>query len=75
VIAAAATNTRIRGNVAVGNPGIQVSVAVQGTAGVDIWDLSAPGATVYDRNVCMTGINAPCSGVSNPSAVPRKPGI
>jgi len=73
VIAAAATNTKIRGNVVVGNPGIQVSVGVQGTAGVDIWDQSAAGATTYDRNVCVTAINAPCSGVSAP-AVPRKPG-
>jgi hypothetical protein len=73
VIAAPATNTKVRGNVFVGNPPVQVSVGVQGSAGVDIWDLSAPGATVYDRNVCMTAINAPCSGVSAP-AVPRKPG-
>ena len=72
VIFAPATNTRVRGNVAVGNPPVQVSVGVSGSAGIDIWDQSAPGATTFDKNVCMTGINAPCPGVSG-NAVPRKP--
>ena len=30
------------------------------------------GATTFDKNVCMTGVNAPCPGVSG-NAVPRKP--
>jgi hypothetical protein len=56
-----------------GNPPVQVSVGVQGSTGVDIWDQTAPGATRYDRNVCATGINAPCDGLAAP-ATPRKPG-
>jgi len=68
-----ATNTRVRGNVVVGNPSIQLAVGVPGTAGVDIWDQSGPGATTFDRNVCVTTINAPCPSLSV-TTVPRKPG-
>jgi hypothetical protein len=67
-----ATNTRVRGNVAVGNPPIQLSVGVPGTAGIDIWDQSRPGETTFDRNLCVTAINAPCPDLSL-AAVPRKP--
>ncbi|PYR60202.1 MAG: hypothetical protein DMF91_12800 [Acidobacteria bacterium] len=69
-----ATNTRVRGNVVVGNPPIQQSTGVPGTAGVDIWDQSAPGATSFDKNICVTGVNAPCPNLA-PSQVPRKPGL
>ena len=69
-----ATNSRIRGNVAVGNPPVQLSVAVPNSSGVDIWNQSAAGANnVFDRNVCMTAVNAPCPDVAS-SAIPRKPG-
>jgi hypothetical protein len=67
------TNTLVRGNVAVGNPPVQQSVGITGSAGVDIWDQSAPGTTTFDRNVCITAINARCPAFST-SAVPRKPG-
>jgi parallel beta-helix repeat protein len=73
VIAAAATNTRIRGNIAVGNPSIQQSIGVAGSVGVDIWDQSPRGATFFDNNLCITAVNAPCPGLA-PSQVPRKPG-
>src|SRR5438093_1287253 len=59
-----ATNTRVRGNVAVGNPPLQQSTGVPGTAGVDIWDQSAPGATSFDKNICVTSINAPCPNLA-----------
>jgi hypothetical protein len=71
-VGAAATNTRIRGNVVVGNPPIQVSTAVPGSVGVDIWNLSASGATTFDKNLCTTSINAPCPG-QPVGIVPRKP--
>jgi len=58
----------------VGNPPIQQSTGVPGTAGVDIWDQSAPGATSFDKNICVTAINAPCPNLA-PSQVPRKPGL
>jgi parallel beta-helix repeat protein len=51
----AATNTRIRGNVAVGNPSIQLSTGVPGSVGVDIWDQSPRGATSFDNNLCIMG--------------------
>lgn len=73
VIFAAATNTTVRGNVAVGNPPVQQSVGTPGSVGVDLWDQSTPGQTRFDRNVCVTGVNAPCSGLAT-DAVPRKPG-
>jgi len=72
IVFPAATNTRVRGNVAVGNPPIQLSVSVAGTAGVDIWDQSSSGTTTFDRNVCVTAVNAPCPDLSL-TAVPRKP--
>jgi parallel beta-helix repeat protein len=74
VVFAAATNSRIRGNVVVGNPPVQLSVGVPNSVGVDIWNQSAPGANnVFDRNVCVTAVNAPCPTVSS-NAMPRKPG-
>lgn len=74
VVFAAATNTRIRGNVAVGNAPIQQSVAVNGRGGVDIWDQSpAANNNVFTGNVCLTAINAAWPEVSA-GAVPRKPG-
>jgi parallel beta-helix repeat protein len=73
IVFPAATNTRIRGNVVIGNPAIQVSTGVSGSAGVDIWILSAPGATTFDKNLCLTSINAPCPDQAA-GTVPRKPG-
>jgi len=67
-----ATGTMVRGNVAVGNPPIQLSVSNPESTGVDIWDQSARGQTTFDRNVCVTAINAPCPNLST-VAVPRKP--
>jgi hypothetical protein len=72
VVFPSATNTVIRGNVAVGNPPVQLAVGVPGSVGVDIWDQAAPGTTTVDRNVCVTAINASCPVVSG-AAVPRKP--
>ena len=74
VIFAAATNTRVRRNVAVGNAPIQQAVAVNGRGGVDIWDQSpAANNNLLTGNVCLTAINAACPSVSA-DAVPRKPG-
>jgi parallel beta-helix repeat protein len=74
VVFPAATNSRIRGNVVVGNPPIQQSNSVPTGGGFDIWDQSAPGNNnSFDRNMCLTGMNAPCPAFST-NAVPRKPG-
>ena len=68
-----AANNAIRQNVAVGNPPIQQSISVPTGGGVDIWDQSPRGATTFDKNLCITAVNAPCPGLA-PSQVPRKPG-
>ena len=74
VVFPAATNSRIRGNVAVGNPGIQQSNSLPAGAGVDIWDQSAPGNNnSFTGNMCLSGVNAPCPAFAT-GAIPRKPG-
>jgi hypothetical protein len=73
IVGITATDTVIRSNVAMGNPPVQVSVGVPGSTGADIWDASVGRTTKYDRNVCATGINAPCDGLTN-DTTPRKPG-
>jgi len=74
VILPPATITVVRGNIAVGNPPIQQSTGVSGSAGVDIWNQAPAGANnVFDRNICVTSLNAPCPTLA-PGTVPRKPG-
>jgi parallel beta-helix repeat protein len=75
VVFSAATNSKVRANVAVGNPPLQQSNSLPGTVGgVDIWDQSAPGNNnTFAGNMCVTAINAPCPVVST-KAIPRKPG-
>ena len=68
----ASTGNIVRGNVVVGNPPIQVSVSLPGTAGVDILNLSAPGTSTFERNLCLTAVNAPCPDLAT-STRPRKP--
>jgi hypothetical protein len=69
-----ATNTTVRGNVAVGNPPIQQAAGVAGSVGVDIWNQAPPGANnTFERNICATAVNAPCPDLA-PTQVPRKPG-
>ena len=74
VVFSPATNNRIRGNVAVGNPPIQQSTSLPTSSGVDIWDQSAPSnGNSFAGNVCVSAINAPCPAFST-GAFPRKPG-
>lgn len=68
----AATGTIVRGNVVVGNPPIQVSASLPANAGVDILNLSVPGASTFERNLCLTAVGAPCPDLS-PVPIPRKP--
>ena len=66
------TNTLVTGNVVVGNPPIQVSVSLPTSTGFDILNLSAPGTSTFDRNLCITAVAAPCPDLST-LPVPRKP--
>jgi parallel beta-helix repeat protein len=59
-IAAAAGENLIRNNVAIGNPAIQTSVTAPAVRAVDILNLSPAGRITFERNVCVTSVNAPC---------------
>jgi len=74
VVFPAATNSKIRGNVVVGNPPIQQSNSVPAASGFDIWDQSAAGNNnSFAGNMCLTGVNVQCPAFST-TAIPRKPG-
>ena len=74
VVFAAATNSRVRGNLAVGNPPVQQSNSLPAAAGVDIWDQSPPGNNnSVTGNMCLTAVNATCPALST-TVIPRKPG-
>ncbi|HUE85109.1 MAG TPA: hypothetical protein VMO26_03455 [Vicinamibacterales bacterium] len=57
----------VRQNVVLGNPGIQVANTKPDVRAVDILNLSADGQTTFERNTCITSVNAPCP------AIPRTP--
>jgi parallel beta-helix repeat protein len=62
----------IRGNVALGNPPVQVGLDHQKN-NADILNLATAGANLFDENVCLTGVNAPCPTV-NPDALSQLTG-
>ena len=63
ILVAGVEGTVIRRNVVAGNPPIQISNSFPGEQGVDIRNGTAPGATTFKDNVCLTGVNAPCPAV------------
>jgi len=58
-VGAGARSTLIRSNTVVGNPAIQAGSGV--SQAVDILNLTPAGQTTFERNVCITASNAPCS--------------
>ncbi len=60
VITAGARDNIIRDNTVVGNPAIQSSNTRPTVQAVDILNSSPAGATTFERNVCITSVNAPC---------------
>jgi parallel beta-helix repeat protein len=72
-ITAGARNTRVRDNVIVGNPAIQVGNTQPDARAVDIVNLAPPGETKFERNVCLTAVNAPCPVVVPPRDQAIKP--
>jgi parallel beta-helix repeat protein len=52
--------TKVRDNTVVGNPPIQVGNVRPDARAVDILNLSASGQTTFERNVCVTSVDAPC---------------
>jgi parallel beta-helix repeat protein len=65
-IDAAVRDNVVRDNVAVGNPGIQTSNTRPNVQAVDILNLAPASATIFERNVCVTSVNAPCAAVARP---------
>jgi parallel beta-helix repeat protein len=59
-VGAGARETLVRNNTVVGNPAIQVGNSHPGVLGVDILNLAPTEQTTFDRNVCVTAVNAPC---------------
>jgi parallel beta-helix repeat protein len=57
----------VRGNVALGNPPLQVAVDHTSGAGADIVNRATAGANNFQSNVCITSVNAPCPAVTAPS--------
>ncbi len=66
-------DTVVRQNTIVGNPAIQVGNSLPSLRAVDILNLAPPGANTFERNVCVTAVNAPCPDISAVSGwrVPR----
>jgi parallel beta-helix repeat protein len=62
-LSAASRDTVVRQNTIVGNPAIQVGNSLPASRAVDILNLAPAGANTFDRNVCVTAVNAPCPGV------------
>jgi parallel beta-helix repeat protein len=65
-ITAGARNTVVRDNVIVGNPGIQSGNTRPELRHVDILNNAPAGETTFERNVCVTGVNAPCPVLVRP---------
>ena len=55
-----AVNNVIRNNIVVGNPALQSSNTRPTVQAVDILNLGTDGRTTFERNVCVTAVNAPC---------------
>ena len=60
-IASGTVDNVIRENVIVGNPAIQSAATRPDSRALDIVNLAPAGQTTFERNVCVTALNAPCS--------------
>ena len=56
--------TLVRQNTILGNPAIQIGNTHPSAQGVDIRSLAPAGAVTFERNLCVTSVNAPCPDVS-----------
>jgi parallel beta-helix repeat protein len=66
-IAGGAVDNVVRENVIVGNPAIQSAATRPDSRALDIVNLAPAGQTKFERNVCVTALNAPC-----PMTTPRQ---
>ena len=59
-------------NLVVGNPAVQVSVDHSPNAGFDIQNMADTGANMFEGNICVTSVNAPCPSIGpSLTAVPN----
>ena len=65
-IGPATRDTLIRANMVIGNPAIQVGISHREARTADIVNLAPEGQTTFERNVCVSGVNAPCPIVTRP---------
>ena len=72
-LAAGVQGNIIRGNTVVGNPPVQVAADHSLNGGADIKNMATAGSNVFEENVCVIGLNAPCPTVT-PTASTRLEG-
>jgi parallel beta-helix repeat protein len=60
LLASGSRATKVRGNIVVGNPPIQMGNSRPDPQSVDILNLSPSGQTTFENNVCVTSVGAPC---------------
>lgn len=60
LLGAGSRQTLVRENTVVGNPAIQVGNTRPQAQAVDILNLAPANQTTFERNVCVTSVNAPC---------------
>ena len=63
-LASTVRDNTIRDNVAVGNPAIQSANTRPTAQAFDILNLAPAGTTTFERNVCLTALNATCAATS-----------
>jgi parallel beta-helix repeat protein len=64
-LGAGTRQTMVRQNIVLGNPAIQIANANPNAPAADILNLSAAGQTTFERNTCITSVNAPCPAISS----------
>ena len=63
---AGARATVVRENTVVGNPPIQTANTRPDLRALDIVNLAPAGETTFERNVCVSALNAPCPVITPP---------
>ena len=62
-IGAGARDNLVRENLVVDNPAIQTGNTRPTAQAVDILNLAPEGQTTFERNACVTAVNAPCPAI------------
>jgi parallel beta-helix repeat protein len=65
-VASGARSTTVRENTVLGNPPIQIANTRPDVRALDIVNLAPDGQTTFERNVCISAVNAPCPAITAP---------